>query len=554
MNILIVDDEPLIRESAANHLKKAGAHRIYEAADGLEGLQAIGALRPDLVIADIRMPGMDGLELLAALKQRNDDTLFVLLTGYDRFEYVQSALHLGAFSYLLKPFAEEQFTELLAKVRETLERQNRAREAQLRQSIRLHQGTVWMRRRLAEDLVSRRLGNETAIRKRLAELELGTRFERGAHCIIIIALDRYRILSGSLPSDQIALIRYGVENIAMEVLERRSVDALAFDTEDGQGLILSYAPSPGGKSADTDTDADADADVNANDEMARLAAWAADIQECIRRYWRQEVTIGISPPFRALTQSAEACEAAKQALLQRLVRGGASIYLSEPGAMPKEPFKGIGFRVEQDMLAAFERFDTEAAQSIIQSLYEPFISYEYVDQASLLKLNFQLILLIFKIVERWNLEPTKLLGDELALYEEINGMSRIETIKQTFSEWIDRCFEAIRREKDKGSNRIIDKAISYIHEHYSEDVSLEMVAEQIPVSPTYLSSLFKREHNENFVEYVSNYRIEKAKLMLREGRRKIHEVAVLTGFGNVKYFYKVFKKKTGMRPSEYKDL
>jgi two-component system response regulator YesN len=534
MKILVIDDESLIREAVIQHLQKVGVTHIYEAENGIEGFNQIQALRPDLIIADIRMPGMSGLELLAKLKDSQDETLFVLLTGYDRFEYVQTALNLGAFSYLLKPFSTEQFEELVYRTEQILQKQSLEHETHLQMRIKMNQGALWMKRRFIEELVTQKSNSENYIRNKLGELDI--RFDYDSFCVLTVCLDRYSEWVQHVSPSQIDLIKYSMDNIASEILSQLPLAIFSFDTEDGLSLLINYS---------------AEHIAQEDSSFVRLSV---ELKDCIFHFLRHEVTIGIGSSTPNILNLNHAYETSKQAVTQRLIKGGNRVFYYDSPEVIREKFKVLSFKTEQEMLSAFEICDPEAALTIIQELYTPFFSIEFVDQASLLKLNFQLILLIYKILERLDINPMEILGEELTLYEEINQYNHIDAIILRFGDLLRIGFEAVLQAREKGNKKIIEKARQYIHDNYSHEISLESVAEHIHITPTYLSSIFKREINENFVDYVSNYRVEKAKQLLREGNLKVNVIAGKVGISNVKYFYKVFKKRTGLTPSEYKDI
>ncbi len=536
MKILVIDDESLVREAVVHHLLQTGVGLadISEAEDGIAGLAQMRSIRPDLIIADIRMPGMNGLELLAKLKEQNDETLFVLLTGYDRFEYVQTALNLGAFSYLLKPFSLDQFEQLILKTKQKLNKRNHEQQSRLQMAIKANEGAMWMKRRFAEELVTQKAHSESYIRNKMEEL--GIRFEYDSFCVLTMSLDRFGELSEALSPHQMDLIKYGMDNIACEILSKLPSFVLSFDAEDGMSLLVNYSSETVGR------------------ELAPLMELCEEVNICILRFLRHEVTVGIGAPTADMLELFPSFESSRQAVMQRLIMGGNRVYRFGNPDATRDKFKVIGFKTEQEMLAAFEKCDRTAALELIQELYTPFFSNAFVDRASLLKLNFQLILLLYKILERLAVNPTEAFGEELTLYEEMNQYSHIDAIVRRFGELLDTGFAALLQEREKGNKRLIEKARHYIHENYDKELSLESVAEHVHLSPTYLSSIFKREYQENFVDYVSNYRIEKAKELLREGRLKVNAVAGMVGIGNVKYFYKVFKKRTGLTPSEYKEI
>jgi two-component system response regulator YesN len=154
----------------------------------------------------------------------------------------------------------------------------------------------------------------------------------------------------------------------------------------------------------------------------------------------------------------------------------------------------------------------------------------------------------------FDLNCEELLGDEFVLYNSLNVYSNINTIIEFFDKKLSVCFENISIVREKGNKKLMAKAKEYIAINYSKDITLESISEHVHLSATYFSKQFKCFFGENFVDYVVNYRINKAKELLKKGVYKANEVSKMIGFSNEKYFYKVFKKHTGFTPSEYKDI
>lgn len=363
MKILVVDDESPVRESLINSLHDIGINDIKEAEDGMEAYEIIQQHKPDIIIADIRMPGMNGVELLTKVNENVGDIIFIFISGYDLFEYAQKAVSLGAFAYLLKPVKDFELKDVINKAGIRLENQKKQQEADSFVKTKMSQGLEFM-------------------------------------------------------------------------------------------------------------------------ESAKI----------------------------------------------------------------------IGFKEEQEMLMCFERCDKQSVMKLIGELYLPFKKSNVVDTITLKKLNFQLILLIYKILNHMGINGEEILEDEFTLYNRVNECGSIDSIIDLFEEKLQVCFHVINLMREKGNKKILEKAKEFIINNYNKDITLETVADYIHLSSTYFSKLFKQEFGENFVDYVINYKIKKARELLKEGIYKANEVSRMVGFNDVKYFYKIFKKHTGFTPSEYKDI
>jgi two-component system, response regulator YesN len=241
------------------------------------------------------------------------------------------------------------------------------------------------------------------------------------------------------------------------------------------------------------------------------------------------------------------------ALMRQLSKKSSECF-PERSAISKENKGVISFKTEQELFHFLESKDFSSAMKLITHIYISSVGSNVGDTANLTKLNLHLILLIYRILEQFDINPESLLGDEFLLCSELNSLNKIEAITEWYKLKLDSCFEAINDKKEKGNRKLIDKAKIFIKENISSDITLESVSEYVHMSPSYFSKVFKDETGDKFVNYVNVQRVELSKNLLKQGIYKAKEVGEMVGIYNTKYFYKVFKKITGLTPSQYKDI
>lgn len=533
MKILVVDDEALIRESIIRLLNGMERIETEEARDGIEALETIGRSRPDIVIADIRMPGMDGLTLMDRVKEMKWDVLFIFVSGYDVFEYAQKAVRLGAFGYLLKPIKEHEFKAALDQAFENRSYERRQRQMMARMESAMNQGIHLMRKRFLHDLARDNVYSDKYIRDKLDELDI--RFPEPLFSALYVSIDNYNVLSDGLSSKDKEMLKFSLENIASEVITAHDAIAYSFELEDGIGIALNYAES------------------HSLARPERLYAMCSEVKDCIARYTKITVTIGIGGKVDRLTSIKSSLEVAEQAVLQRLVKGTNRVIRIDDSASEPQSFNTISLKKEQDLIRYFEQRDEQAALRFVEELFEPFRNAAAVDVNRLMKLHFQLIMLMFKILNHMGVNPEETLGDEFKLYGQVNSCGNIDAVVGWFALKVGVCFELVRSKKENGQTNLIVKAKTFIQRNYNKEITLENLADHVHLSPPYLSKLFKEEAGENFSAYLLNYRMNIARGLLKEGIYKAHQVAEMVGFQNEKYFFKVFKREFGITPSEYKN-
>lgn len=534
MKILIVDDESLIREMLVSAVLRLQYTNIVEAKDGKAALEIIKSSSIQVVIADIRMPGMDGLELLSHVMQDNSKKhiLFIFVSGYDLFEYAQKAVKLGAFGYLLKPVKETELKESLERAEEKLASAHREQEMIDTLKVKMNQGVQFMRKHLILDLIKEDSYIGTILTNKFKQLNI--LLTEPCFAILYISVDNFQLLSSETSLYGRDLIKFSLDNIVSEIMPGYNVITYYFEIDDGLGVMLNFSED------------------HPLADSAAMIDMCNDIRNSIAIYTKFTVTIGIGSTFDNIMQLNKSFESAQKAITQRLVKGSNKVIPGADLLGNKARTPTISPKIERDLQFCFETLDIDAAMKLITGLFASFRNFEHADASILMKFNFQLIMLIFKFMDQMDINPEEMLGDELKLYNQVNSCSSVDEIIQWFSKILQASFDLVLSKKNNSSSSLIDKAKEYIHHQYSRDITLEIVAQHVYLSPTYFSRMFKEEVGENFSNYVLNYRMDVARSLLKEGIYKANQVSVMVGFQDEKYFYKVFKKITGFTPSEYR--
>ncbi|MDG0790546.1 response regulator [Cohnella ginsengisoli] len=541
MNVLIVEDETQIRSSLEDALRRFGIDDIRIAGHGLEALALLEERRADLILSDIRMPEMDGIALLERVRERHGDVLFIVLSGYDLFEYAQKALKWGAYAYLLKPVAEAELEDVIRNALQELMQKRDLREDELRLQIKLNAGTSELRRRFLTEIVE---GKEASGRQARKCEEYGIQLPYSSHYIWLAGIDEAVHIAQTMPRSDIELLKYGLENLCLEVLREGGLIAEPFRWDDGVGLVLNGGGMDGsgmdghgmdGQSADRHGTNGRGTDEKIVALSERAAGLAIDVLKL-------SLTVGIGRPVGRLEETPASYASARRAYAQKLVHGGGRVYVCGSERGPGSDAAGLDLAAERELLALFEAHRQDEASAFIAERFAPFrvpCSFEIADIA---KLNYRLIVLLATILRQLGFDADEALGDEYHLYTQVNALQQMEEMVAWFRQRLSDAFAHIEEKSTRSTKKLMGKARDYIAEHFHEAISLELVADHLQISPEYLSREFKKEHGENFTDFLLRLRMEKAKSYIREGRYRTYEIANLVGFQNEKYFSKVFKK------------
>lgn len=510
--ILIVDDERAIREGISRLVpwEEMGISKPSLAADGKEALELISAQPPDLVITDIKMPEMDGLELIKRTLALGVEPVFIILTGYGEFEFAQQAMQYGIKHYLLKPCGESDIRVHLRMVLEEL-RQKREKELFLQQmQDNWHKALPQMKERFMGECIEPGKYNAAD-------------FER-FRIMFGIPEKCYRLLLIQADYSCDLLERFALRNISEELLgpQRTVMSALI-----GWQLLMLLNPV----------------------KYPEIEMILEEIKKVFRRYYGKELIIAISDE----TTFSDVPSMYKEALA--CVQS--AFYLGEGSIMTHSDLPSGRVDQEDQFMQDYESISISVRTGHIAALEGQLKKFFARIEASNLRIDMAQMLsmeLLLRVVRLGDPDQTQAYA---RFIQEIQSMGTLRQIKK-FVTGLAMDIAQLRYEQTEQKHGFVIETIKkLVIERLSDsDLSLKGLAKEILfMNEDYLGRLFQRQTGERFSQYLLRMRMEKAKELLESGHYKIFEISELTGFGgNNQYFSTVFKKYTGMNPSDYKLL
>ena len=521
---LIIDDEPVVREGISENIdwQAYGFELVGACRDGREGLQAIDDLKPDVVLTDICMPFVDGLELAGAIAEEHPGTKTILLTGYDEFEYAQEAVKLKVSDFLLKPITPDELRSVLVSLKQQLDTE-RNRQRQLdRLHAQLKESVPVLRERFLNRLVTGAAArDEIARRIELLELNLpGPAFNA-----VVCRPER-----AEAEQD---LAQLAVENLIADVARERG-GAVSFSTPRDYVVVLVSAE-------------------NREAALARALECGERVSERVAGELGGRVSIGTGSSVDDLALVWEAYQHARIAMEYRLVLGSSQVITVEQvrgGAPQSAALSNASDRSR--FVSALKRGAGEEASEALRRIVSCFETERR---------------------ESCFVEMNRLLSDTLNGLESIGidyrripelGSKPFERLNaQTGPRELQRWFLAVERgarelladQQQEHSTKKAEEAKAYIRAHYMEPgLSLHEVCSALSISKSYLSAIFKSHTGMTLVEYLTGVRMEAAKELLARDTLRGYEVAAQVGFKDAHYFSLTFKKQTGISPTEYREL
>ncbi|KUP25104.1 response regulator [Paenibacillus sp. DMB5] len=531
--LMIVDDELLMRVGIRSMIdwEEHGFHVVGEAGNGKEGLEMALATSPDLIITDIKMPVMDGLQFIRELSLNLKACKYVILSNFDEFAYVKEALKLGAADYLIKSeISPASLTDLLAVIRDKLQTEHESQGSNRKLPYNVTRGLGHLKEDYFKDLISGFI-SEQAAKARAEELEIKVRGSGLA--VLIFKVNHFdRVKKKYVEKDE-KLLRFSILNIIEEVIPAKwdrevilgdSSEYLVFvNTLIGSGSIRG--------------------------DIGRLCD---KIILSIKDFMNLELTAGVSTVVASYKSVKTAYEEAELALGYRFFDSTKNVLFYEDVAkLPsREPvITLITPDEEHDFAAVWESKDEQQAAELLGGFRSRLAELRANEHS----IREKYILLMEQMHTHFPLAAKRLRPSpvERSPYETILRGENWGDIHQSVLDYMKYCFEvdsSMMRERT-----YTEMAVDIINKYYAEDISLQSVAGQINVNPSYLSRIFKQEQGENFISFLTRVRIERAKAYLKGGKLKVYEIADKVGYHNHTYFSKIFKKITGVSPEDYRE-
>ena len=523
--VLLADDEEEIRVGISRKIDWAslGFQLVGEAENGAEALELAEQLQPDVVLTDIKMPFMDGLTLCRRLKQSLPAAKLVVFSGFDDFEYARQAVGMNVSEYILKPINAPELAQVLQKLRGQLDEQRRER-----------QNLEALRRRYEESLpVLRELFFTRLLDGKIAPeqiSELAGRYELdlpdGVWAAALLHLSRPA--SGSpVARDE---LRLSLQSFLQEQFSLEG--CIAQVTLYGDALaLLARLTSP-------------EQIYALMEELERLILLA-------RSYIGVPVTAGVGLPCQGPAQLHRAIEEARAALDYRVVLDDSVIYLDdlEPDRSAHLSFDEADQRA---LATAVKLGSPEQIEQIVQQLIGR-VREARLPLAQCHLYFLEIVTSLIKLARSGGAEVEDIFGP---------GFTGVVSIadfrsRSEMGQWLyNRCLklhDLLGRQRTDSTWRTVEQAKDFIAQNYADpELSVEVLCGQLHLSPTYFSTLFKRETGMSFTAYVTKLRMDRAAALLRDTDEKTYLIAEQTGYLDPNYFSYVFKHHFGMPPSKYR--
>ncbi len=526
--LLIADDEVVEREAVKFIVGQnlSGILEICEATNGRELLEKLSVFKPDIVLTDIKMPGISGLEAAAKIRELLPDCRIILMSAFHYFNYAKDGLSLGVDEYITKPAPAEVIMNALHQSILHVEEVRSTRKKEEEISTRLKNVTQYLEDELIVLMSSGEI-EETVIREFFDILNITS------SSFVGIALS---IANHSLPAEiagevQKRILKKRLSEQLKSKLRARGLNFL--QSMVGPHIFILILAS------------------NEMDEYSSRVLWAkalSEIKDEISNEMLVQLNIGIGKQCNAITDINETFLQAKIALK----------YDPSPGSVTSygdiaNPRKSLDYPLikEKQLLDCFLLGET--GNSLL--LADELIDWIAVNQPNLDIMReriYELLLVLMREV-LLNLHLQEFEIDSEGMRRDLYLLDSVRDLRSYAKSYMQKKIQEIRSIKASRASSLLSLVLGYIHKNYGTELSLESAAEVVRVSPFYLSKLFRKETGKTFIDYLTEFRIKKAKELLSIPTNNVKDVCYMVGYRDPNYFARVFKKISGITPTEYRD-
>jgi two-component system response regulator YesN len=530
--IIVADDEATVREGIRDHLNwhELGFEVVGDFENGREVIQAMELLQPDVVLTDINMPFVDGLELSRFLFDHYPRTKVIILTGYDEFEYAQQALKLKVHDYILKPNTAAEIRQILIRLKAEMDEEGRKTDDLTKLKERLRESLPLARERFLNQLTSG-IVREGELKDRLAYLEL---FIEGMHHLVaVIDVDDHGELERFYPETESELLYFAVFNISEEIMAKHNAGIVFQNNNEKTIVILSGD----------------DAELLYDSALHVLE----EINAAVQSFLKFTISIGVGDVCTGLNQLHLSHKRAASALDYRFLLGKnrvISINDIEGRAHTRVPYNKVW---ERKLVSGIKSGTLEEMEPIISQLMHNFKkSYLPLDRCYI---HIQQVMIsIMDTLDELGIHDDSLYRTDSNPLTDIYHLKTLDEVGVWLTAYCQRVSLIISEKRDHFVRVQMMKAEAYIHEHYADElISLDAVCKHVSMSKSYFSLLFKSYNSETFIGYLTRLRVEKAKEMLKHTDLKTYDIADRVGYADPQYFSLIFKKTTGMTTTEYRN-
>lgn len=525
MKVLIVDDEKSSRETIKRlaHFEQLGFGCVLEAVNGREAVEKITEHGPELVITDMNMPVMDGIELLTMIERMARPINVIVISGYSDYNYMKAAIRTKVVDYILKPIREQELSTCLRKAADELKSQSGTAEQEesifdLYYKIYSDRSAVYNK------------NNSQASFKDLYKAGINTQ----TYMALLMVMPNFYEVRDEKFNGLSDLLFFKVERSIRKLLQMEYNLHMIKPDKDYHEMFIMIGASNGNL-------------INQRSLTAALSAFCDSIF--------QDIGLDCKATGMDMTSgNADVNEVCKQL---RKVYLNTNIY-SKPDFYPYNGFfaNDVGRYAISESSQEYDSYirgcDKTNAMKFINGIFDTIINNRNITVNQLQFLSSEFIFAIHNILKSYACNLTSIMAENINRVMLLSYLGKVDETRECIESITSYGIDYIHALKNDASGNTWNEFIRYINMHYAEKIDLETLSRKFFLSREHISRLFKKEFGVNFIEYLSRVRLEKAVELLKDSSLKIRNISDLTGFSDEHYFSSVFKKRYGETPADFR--
>jgi two-component system, response regulator YesN len=526
-SLLIVEDEEAIKQKLMGNVvwEQYGFKPVLGACNGREALAILEKTTVDIMITDIQMPKMNGIELIKEVKKRNYLMKIIVISGFAEFEYAQESIKLNVADYLLKPFASRRLLEVVLRLTEQI-KQEQAEKSEL-QELRenLHKNMEALREKFFMNLLNHNMASIDMV----GELKF-----LGLESLVDIP---YQVVVMEVPEgllreaneEEKYLLNLQFINQVKRLLEGGDYQYFLVNQLRNQMTVIFFAP-------------DQELPVHLEEYLTQLQLGL-----------KQSIIIGVGGKYHGFRDLSISFHEAKLALQYRYIHGSNRVFAISDVNLDNPNYHKYFYYLHQNRI--FDDLRVGAYSAIHEDI-KAFIREmrsSNMNPESLRIIASNLILLTYTTLNELGYNLSDLFETAFLPLVDVNQTESLDELENFLVDFFEKINVYASQKRISLNQSLVDEIQRLMDENYAADITLSGMANQYKISPGYLSLLFTERTGQNFIEYLTEKRIKKARELLKHTDMKIYEIAAAIGYNDSYYFSNCFKKVVGVPPSEFRE-
>lgn len=528
-SVMLVDDEEDVINVIINKIdwESLGFAVQGYAHNGIEALELAEENQPDVVMTDIKMPYMDGLELARRLKQQYPTIKIIIFSGFDEFEYAKEAIRLEAEEYILKPIDREELSQVFKRIKDTLDKEFNEKQNINMLKTYYQESLPILQENFYTALIEGREDPETLTRDMM---DYQVSLDGPFYDVVILHNSISLAPEGINP----LLITMSVRKLWEEQMDK-SWKAKFFSYLGNVIMIVQM-----------ETEADVMKLTDTCQVLCRLSKHVS----------KATITAGVGMPVNNILNLPKAYAGAREAISYRVIYGrGQAINISEIAPDSKKSADSTKVEdVDQKLYAVFKAIKMDSEENLNNEI-DKYMKEEAPANPSIQDYRFfvmDLVTEMYRFIKSNHIDTVQVFEKDEDPYDKAQHMD-LKELTEWFKKITHNLREILRTNRADTTKSFVSKAVDYVRENYSnQDLTVESMCSYLGISSAYFSTVFKRETGKTFINYLTDIRMDRAVRMLLEENEKTYVIAEAVGYSDPNYFSYAFKKKFGVSPSRYK--